>query len=190
MDILAHALYGVTLFSRSGLAGGHHGVKPSNGPMIRDLTFWAASGFSILPDMSSIGVYFSQMLIQGDSPSFHSLPSYVFVLYHFTHSLMSALLFLLVLGLMARSLVIPAFGWPLHILMDSFSHNSGRFQTLIFYPVSDWHFQGVNWWQSPELMMLYWGILPILWAGLAAWRWQGNRVKHALNYNKQPGSSV
>ena len=108
MDILAHALYGVTLFSRSGLAGGRKGWSARCRSSMRDWTLWAAAGFGILPDMTSIGVYFSHMWIQGDSPSFHALPSYVFLLYHCTHSLMFAGLMLLVLRLIARPLVIPA----------------------------------------------------------------------------------
>ncbi|MEI6167740.1 MAG: hypothetical protein WCS52_11145 [bacterium] len=175
MDILAHALYGVTLFSRSGLAGGRIGWSALRRSSLRDRTLWAAAGFGILPDMTSIGVYFSHMWIQGDSPSFQTLPSYVFVLYHFSHSLIFAGLFLLMLRMMARPLFIPALAWPLHILMDSFSHGSGRFQTPLFFPLSDWHFNGMNWWQSPGLMMLYWGLLPILWIAITVWRHQRNR---------------
>jgi hypothetical protein len=175
VDILAHALYGVTLFSRSGLAGGRKGWSARCRSSMRDWTLWAAAGFGILPDMTSIGVYFSHMWIQGDSPSFHALPSYVFLLYHCTHSLMFAGLMLLVLRLIARPLVIPALAWPLHIFMDSFTHSDGRWQTLMFYPFSNWHYHGLNWWQSPGLMMLYWGLLPILWIAITVWRHQRNR---------------
>jgi hypothetical protein len=87
-----------------------------------------------------------------------------------THSLMIAGLFLLVLSLIMRPLVVPALAWQLHIVMDSFSHGDGRWQTLMFYPVSDWHINGVNWWQHPGLMMLYWGALPILWVLITFWR--------------------
>lgn len=180
MDILAHALYGVTLCSRTGLAGGRQGAV-IRGSYISDWTVWAAVGFGVLPDMSSIGAYFAQMLIRGDSLSFHSLPSSVYVLYHCTHSLMIASVFLLVLGLLKRSLVVPALAWPLHIVMDSFSHGDGRWQTLMLYPVSNWHLHGINWWQHPGLMMLYWGILPILWIGIYVWR-------HALD--SQRGKTV
>ena len=169
MDILAHALYGATLWSRTGLAGGRKGVV-IRGPTISDWTVWAAVGFGVLPDMSSIGAYFTQMLIRGDSPSFHSLPSSVYVLYHCTHSLMIASVFLLVLGLLMRPLIVPALAWPLHIVMDSFSHGDGRWQTLMLYPVSNWHIHGINWWQHPGFIMLYWGILPVLWGAIYFWR--------------------
>lgn len=170
MDILAHALYGATLFSRTGLAGGLQSAVETRSPYLSDWTVWAAAGFGVLPDMSSIGAYFIQMLIFGDSPSFHDLPSSVYLLYHCTHSLLIASVFLLALSLIVRPLVIPALAWPLHIVMDSFSHGDGRWQTLMLYPVSDWHIHGVNWWQHTGLMMLYWGILPVLWVSIYFWR--------------------
>lgn len=176
MDILAHALYGATLFSRTGLAGGRRGATAPRGPYISDWTVWAAAGFGVLPDMTSIGAYFIGMLIRGDSMSFHDLPPSVYTLYHSTHSLMIAGLFLLMLWLIARPLAIPALAWPLHIMMDSFSHGEGRWQTLMFYPFSDWHIHGVNWWQHPAMIMLYWGLLPVLWVGIYAWRNRSSKL--------------
>ena len=110
------------------------------------------------------------MLIRGESPSFHGLPPYVFTLYHCTHSLVIAVAFLLLLRVLARPIAVPALAWPLHIVMDSFSHGDGRWQTLVSYPLSDWHFHGINWWQHPGVMLLYWGILPALWIGIHLWR--------------------
>jgi hypothetical protein len=117
MDILAHALYGVTCFSLTGLAGGRKVRRRG------------------------------------------------------AHSLVSAGVIVILLGLFARRLVVPALAWPLHIIMDSFSHGDGRWQTLIFYPVSDWRYHGVNWWQHPNLILCYWGVFPVLWAGIFFWRW-------------------
>lgn len=170
MDILAHALYGATLFSRAGLAGGRRGAPRSAGPFGWDWTVWAAVGFGVLPDMASIGVVFIKGMLQGMPPSFPAIPPQVFVLYHSTHSLLMAGVLVLLLRLVARPLAIPALAWPLHLLMDSVSHGDGRWQTLLFYPLSDWHFDGLNWWQHPQLILLYWGVLPILWLGLFLWR--------------------
>lgn len=167
MDILAHALYGATCFSRTGLAGGRQGSRK---PYSQDWTVWAAAGFGALPDLASIGVYFTQTMTRGDAPSFRDIPPYVLVLYHGTHSLLIAGFFLAALLTFARPLAIPALAWPLHILMDSFSHGDGRWQTLMLYPFSDWHFHGINWWQHPDFILLYWGTLPALWLGLHLWR--------------------
>ena len=172
MDILAHAVYGATLCSRTGLAGGRQGAPAARSSYVRDWTVWAAAAFGAMPDLTSIGVSFAQMLVRGESPSFHSLPPYVFVLYHCTHSLVIAGLFLLLLRTIARPLVVPALAWPIHILMDSFSHGDGRWQTLMLYPFSDWHFRGINWWQHPGVMLLYWSVLPLLWIAIHLWRRQ------------------
>ena len=172
MDILAHALYGATVFSLTGLAGGRRGAAVTRSAFSHDWTVWAAAGLGAMPDLSSIGVSFAQMLFNGNSPSFHELPPYVFALYHGTHSLVIAGLLLLALRAVARPLVVPALAWPLHILMDSFSHGDGRWQTLVFYPLSDWHIHGVNWWHHPGMMLIYWGILPVLWISIHLWRRQ------------------
>ena len=86
MDTLAHALYGATFCSRTGLAGGRQGMVAPRRSFSRDRTVWAAARFGVLPDMTSIGVSSIQMLIRGAPPSFHDIPPYVFVLYHCTHS--------------------------------------------------------------------------------------------------------
>lgn len=175
MDILAHALYGATFFSRTGLAGGR---RVPRGPYTSDWTVWVAAGFGALPDLSSIGVTFVQMLIHGDSISFHNLPPYLYVLYHCTHSFVISGLFLSLLWVAARPLVVPALAWPLHIVMDSFSHGDGRWQTMMLYPVSECHYHGINWWQHPGFIALYWGLLPILWTGISLWRRRGYPRPH------------
>jgi len=170
MDILAHALYGATFFSRTGLAGGRQRQRVPCDSCVSDWTLWAAAGFGLLPDLCSIGASFLYMLIRGDVPSFHSLPPFVYILYHSTHSLVVAGIFLFVIYKFMRPLAVPALSWPLHIIMDSFSHSDGRWQTMVLYPFSEWHFQGINWWQRPDFILLYWGILPVLWISIACWR--------------------
>jgi hypothetical protein len=170
MDILAHALYGATVCSRTGLAGGRIGAPGARGSFARDWAVWAAAAFGVLPDISSIGVSFTQMLLRGGAPSFHGIPPHVFVLYHCTHSLVVVGLLLLLLRILARPLLIPALAWPVHIVMDALSHGNGLWQTLMLYPLSGWHVQGINWWQHPEVMLLYWGVLPVLWVAVHLWR--------------------
>lgn len=170
MDILAHAVYGATFCSRCGLAGGRRGSPTRRGGCLSDWTVWVASGFGLLPDMTSIGLFFGSMLIRGDAISFHHLPPAVFVLYHCTHSLVIAGLVIGGLSAISRRIAVPALAWPLHIVMDSFSHGEGRWQTLMLYPVSDWHYHGVNWWQNPVLILAYWGLLPLIWLAISFWR--------------------
>ncbi|MBM4149480.1 MAG: hypothetical protein FJ224_10610 [Lentisphaerae bacterium] len=165
MDTLAHALYGATLCSRSGLPGALS-RRPS-ASSLRDWTLWAAFGFGLLPDLASIGVSFARMMVNGAPPSFHGIPPYVFVLYSCTHSLVVAGLLVAMLRVAARPLALPALAWPIHIVMDSFTHGTGRWQTPLFYPLSDWHFDGVNWWENPGVALAYWGMLPVLWLAIA-----------------------
>jgi hypothetical protein len=173
MDILAHALYGVTCFSRYGLAGGRRNGTVFRASQPLDWTVWAAAAFGLLPDLASIGVTLVHMLARGETIAFHNLPASLYVLYHSTHSLITAGVCLVLLRVVARRLVIPALAWPLHIVMDSFSHGEGTWQTLMLYPFSDYHVHGMNWWQHPELILLYWGMLPVLWTGLFFWRRAG-----------------
>lgn len=171
MDTLAHALYGATVCSRTGLAGGRRGAPSSSSrSSVRDWTVWAAAAFGVLPDLASIGVFFALMLIRGEGPSFHALPPYVFALYHDTHSLVFAGLFVLLLRMIARPLVIPALAWPVHIVMDSLSHGEGQWQTMLLYPLSDWHWHGLDWWRYPVLPLVYWVALPVLWLVIRLWR--------------------
>lgn len=170
MDILGHAVYGATLCSRTGLAGGRRGAPA--GLIWRDWTVWAAAGFSLMPDAASVGVAFALMAASGDPVSFHGLPPYAFALYRVTHSLIISGLGVVLLGQVARPLL-----WPLHVLVDSLLHDSGRWQTPMLYPLSNWHVPGINWWQHPKVVLLYWCALPLLWTGICLWRRQtGSRV--------------
>jgi hypothetical protein len=170
MDILGHVAYGATLCSRTGLGGGRGGFPA--GRVWRDGTVWAAAAFAAFPDLLSIGVAFAEMAVRGESISFHSLPSYVFTLYRYTHSLITAGLGVLLLRWVARPVVLPALAWPLHILMDSVLHDDGRWQTPMLFPFSDWHVPGINWWQHPEVVLLYWAALPLVWIAIRLWRRQ------------------
>ncbi len=171
MDTLAHAVYGATLFSRTGLAGGRRGPRPGF-----DWTVWAAVGFGLLPDLASIGVYFVESFIGGNGISFAGIPGYVFVLYNATHSLVIAAAALGLIRLACRPLFVPALSWPLHLAIDMVTHARGRFQTPFLYPLSDVAVDGINWWMHPWLIRLYWAVLPAVWIGIALARRRWRRM--------------
>lgn len=167
MDTLAHAIYGATLFSRTGLAGGLRGPVNALGQRVDfDWTFWAAFGFGLLPDIASFGIYFTQTMLNGQGISFHAIPAYVFALYKLTHSLILAMACLGMLRLICKPLFLPALAWPFHIALDIFTHPLGRFQTPFLYPLSDYVFDGMAWWMNPWFIRAYWFLLPILWLGI------------------------
>ncbi len=171
MDILAHALYGPTVCSRNGIAGGLQGCKK---PILRDWTVWTAMLFGILPDIVSMGVpYFCYFFSDVPDNFFHNFDGYGIVLYRYMHSLICALFVSCVLCLIRKSLFVPSLAWVVHILMDAFTHNLGKFRTTLFYPVSDWAFSGgIPWWHSHKIVLAYWAGLPVIWLFLIIWRWQ------------------
>lgn len=175
MDTLAHALYGVALFSRTGLAGGRRGAVDAAGrrrPFYRDWTVYAAFGFGLLPDVCSLGVYFTQSVLTGHPPSFHHIPPYVFLLYKLTHSLLIAGVGCGLIGLLVRPLLVPSLSWMLHIVMDLLTHGLGRFQTPLFFPVTGFslHFYGINWWTHSMIIVAYDGLLILIALGIHFWR--------------------
>ena len=167
MDTLAHAVYGATLFSRTGLAGGRRGPVDAQGRrIVSDWTFWAAFGFGLLPDIFSIGIYFIQSALNWSGISFHALPDYVFTLYQPTHSLVVAFIGLGLIRLFFKPLLLPALAWPFHIFLDIFTHSLGPFQTPFLYPLSDLAFNGIRWWMHPWFVRAYWGVLVLIWLGI------------------------
>ena len=171
MDTLAHAIYGATLFSRTGLAGGLRGPVNAQGRRIAlDWTFWTAFSFGLLPDIASIGIYFTQSALNWSGISFHALPDYVFALYQPTHSLVVAFIGLGFIRLFLKPLLLPALAWPFHICLDIFTHPLGRFQTPFLYPLSDLAFNGISWWMHPWFILAYWGLIALVWLGIVMMR--------------------
>ncbi|HOW98582.1 MAG TPA: hypothetical protein P5567_00330 [Kiritimatiellia bacterium] len=172
MDILAHAVYGATICSRPGLAGGRTGAGR---PWFRDWTAWAAMLFGILPDALSMGLPFLQFE-HGDHVGhfFREFDGAGLIHYRYAHSLLVALAVSGLLRLLRRPLFLPSLAWPLHLALDALTHASpGKFHTELFYPLSSWAFNGLSWWQHPGLVALYWLALPAAWLALCAWRARG-----------------
>lgn len=169
MDIAAHVLYGMTLCSRTGWAGGRKGS--SAGHWHRDPTLLAAGLFSILPDAVSMGLPLLVHIFDGAEGNFFMrFGGQDLMYYRCMHSLVIAGGACLLMGLWRRRWLVPALAWPLHVAMDSFSHSDGKFRTTLFYPLTDWGFNGISWWQSGALMATYWAALLFLWMGLFLWR--------------------
>lgn len=181
MDLLAHALYGATVCSRSGIAGGvgEGSISLAGRRWTADWTVWCAALFGILPDVVSMGLpllAFWQAGAQGNF--FRGLGGGDMVCYHCMHSLIVALAVSGLLRLAWKSLFIPSLAWPLHVVMDSVTHGTGKFATTLFYPLSMWSLDGIRWWQHPEVVVAYWLLLPVIWLGLRIWRRQKHNARH------------
>ena len=172
MDILAHAIYGATICSRTGLAGGRR--RPPEGrrrPWVSDWTVWCSALFGALPDAVSLGPPMLAFWLSGAPGNFfRHLDGDALVPYRCTHSLIVALGVSGVLRLGCRPLFIPSLAWALHVFMDALTHGAGKFQTTVFYPLSTWGFDGIRWWEHPGLVQAYWIFLPAMWFGIWAWR--------------------
>jgi hypothetical protein len=136
MDFISHALYG-------GIAFGRKNRK----------MFWWAFFFGMMPDILVFGPLFVQkffaMLTGGGNffgpPDAASIPQYVFQGYNITHSLVIFALVFGIVWLLRRKASLVILGWPLHILTDVFTHSTEFFPTPIFWPVSNFHVDGIPW---------------------------------------------
>ncbi|MBN1268834.1 MAG: hypothetical protein JXB04_04545 [Kiritimatiellae bacterium] len=188
MDLLAHALYGATACSRSGLAGGRKGR--GGGRLFADWTVWCAVLFGVLPDLVSMGIPF--LLWMGGAAEhfgyfFRDFGGQGLVLYRYVHSLLVALLAAGLLRLTWKPLFIPSLAWVVHIVTDALTHDLGKFRTMLFYPLSDWAFEGWPWWRHAGVRLTYWLILPATWLVLWALR-RGQAHPGASHVKGQTGT--
>ena len=169
MDILAHALYGATLCSETGLAGGRSG---STAPRwFRDRTLWWSLVFGVLPDGVSMWIPFTAYTIAGVERNYflHYGGGWLTV-YRAVHNLIVPLTVSAILFVLRRRLFVPSLAWTIHVVMDAVSHGAGKYQTLLFYPFSSWGIEGISWWRAPWFFAGYWLVLLAIWILIAVWR--------------------
>ena len=140
MDTLSHALWGKGLF-------GYRKYR------------WFSFLFGAIPDLLSFGVYFLFNLLinplpfKSGKPSLDEIPDWVFTLYDFSHSLIIALIFIVIVYLINKDLCFPMLAWPFHIIMDFFTHSIQYFPTPIFWPISNYKFDGIPW-SNPIILVV------------------------------------
>jgi hypothetical protein len=175
MDTLCHAVYGATICSRRGLAGGLRGAE-SHPTWHRDPHVWLGAAFGLLPDLASLGLPYLLAIGHGNGSFFHGVSASTLETYHWMHSLLTAGAVLALIAWLRPRWLLPALAWPLHILMDAFTHaQGGRFATRLFHPLSDVGLPGVNWWEHPRVWAGIWLVLPVVWLGLWLARRQAKR---------------
>ena len=86
-------------------------------------------------------------------PELAELPTWVFSLYDFSHSLIIALFFIGIMYAINKDFCFPMLAWPFHILLDVFTHSIKFFPTPILWPISDYRFDGIPW-SNPYVMLL------------------------------------
>ena len=139
MDTFSHALWGKGLF-------GYRKYR------------WFSFLFGVIPDLLSFGLYFLFNLLINPSPmkfgkpELSEIPEWVFMLYDFSHSLIIATLFILIVYKINKDFCFPMLAWPFHIVLDFFTHSVQYFPTPILWPISDYRFDGIPW--SNKYVML------------------------------------
>tara|TARA_B100000029_G_scaffold443701_1_gene462930 strand:- start:11 stop:481 length:471 start_codon:yes stop_codon:yes gene_type:complete len=132
MDTLSHALWGKGLF-------GYRKYRKY------------ALLFGALPDLMSFGFYMLYNLITNPNhfklgkPSLEELPSWIFQLYDFSHSIIIAIFFIAIVYQINKDFCFPMFAWPCHIILDFFTHSKEYFPTPIFWPIANYKFDGTPW---------------------------------------------
>ena len=138
MDTLSHALYGKGLF----------GYKKYR---------WYSFFFGIIPDIFSFGIYFIYLIVFSEfefgRPSRDELPYWVYDLYDISHSMVTALVFIAIAYKINKDFAWPMLAWPMHIIVDFFTHSIEFFPTPILWPISDYRFDGVPW-SNPYVLVI------------------------------------
>lgn len=127
MDILAHGLWTYAVFHKTKF------------PKLSTL-------FGVLPDLVTFFPFFILMtgINHFSRPTLYEIPSYVFNLYNFTHSLVVAAFIILLITIITRKFYIFLLGWPLHILIDIPTHEATFFPTPFLYPIFNLKVNGIS----------------------------------------------
>ncbi len=147
MDSFSHAAWGATIVRKSQY-------------------LWWAAVVGALPDIllmlyglirfgrKYIDEYSGQRFISGENDPYVSV-------YRYLHSLVPVTVVGVLLYLVARQYCILIAPYYLHVLVDSFVH-SGIWAIRPFYPLSNWNFQGYDWWKNKWITIGNWLILVLV----------------------------
>ena len=135
MDTFSHALWGSGLF-------GFRGYK-------KWALFWGAA-----PDLFSFGILLLIRMVSLElslgRPSLDSIPGWVFTNYDISHSFVSAFIVIAMVWRVNKTFAFAMLGWPFHICLDFPFHSKEFFPTKLFWPLSDFSFDGIPW-NRPEI---------------------------------------
>ena len=163
MDILAHGLW----------AGVALGLTQQRWRLTRR-TIAATVGLAVLPDLvhllpilawalfgggSFAAVRAYALALPGNEPVFPPLIGLLSNHLHCVmHSAVVAGALTLLLWAVMGSFWIPLLGWWSHIIIDVFTHSSDFYPSPVFYPFTQWGFDGLAW-NTPWFMVLNYALL-------------------------------
>lgn len=149
MDIFSHALW-------AGLSS-----RLVNTRLKRKINVYWTALWGVFPDLFAFtipfiwmiwnrivnNVDFSQMMPKNVEPIVNHLPVFQLAnsLYNISHSLIIFFLVFGIVWLLFRKPVWVMMGWLFHILIDIPTHSYAFYPTPIFWPLSNWKFNGISW---------------------------------------------
>ena len=105
--------------------------------------------FGIMPDTISWVPFVFYRIFSGQysfgPPDPLIIPDWVWFLYGLSHSLIVFVIVALLLFALFRKIPIYVWAWPLHIIIDIFTHTREYLSTPFLWPVSDYAFPGISW---------------------------------------------
>lgn len=147
MDYFAHGLWSYIIF--------HSNKRP-----IRAVIF------GLLPDTLSWFIFAFYAITTGQfgfgPPNIDKIPSWVFVLYGISHSLIICILVILCIFIIFKKVPVYIYAWPIAIIMDVFTHTRRYLPTPFLFPLSEWKFPGIRWSNVFFITVNYISILSIL----------------------------
>ncbi len=148
MDVISHGLWGGLVFGRQ-----------------RRRDYWIAFCLGVAPDVLAFAVITVQQILGVNAVDWSdaagaraAIPDYVYGLYDITHSLVVFTGLFGLVWLFKKKPYIPLLAWGFHILLDIFTHSADFFPTPIFWPISDFHINGVSW-SHPIIFASNWILL-------------------------------
>lgn len=164
MDIVSHGLWGGVAFGRKSKRN-----------------FAVAFFVGMMPDLFSFGVHFITNFLGitprmdhfGGRPDPALIPDFIYRLYDISHSL---IVFAIVFGAVWFFRKKPQWllgPWLLHILIDIPTHSADFFPTPLFWPVSDFKVNGINWGDP----VIFFPNLALLLVAYAVWYFKSRKLK-------------
>ena len=148
MDIFAHGFWTYAIYSKRKYV-------------------WHSVLFGVLPDLLSFGVFAIMMMISGNlprgPPPISMIPGWVNMAYNLTHSIVVFGFVFLMVYLFTKKWFWPLMGWALHILIDIPTHSSKFFPTPMFWPMSNYNFDGIGWFASWFMILNYSALIIVMY---------------------------
>lgn len=165
MDIVAHALW-ATAVGRTWNGRGRTRFK------VARFVAW-----TMFPDLfaftpMAIAVIWNRLSGASRLPHVHTVAG--FNLYELSHSFVVFFLVFAAASLLLRRPVWEMLGWALHIAIDIPTHS--RYTTPFLWPLSDYRFRGVGWWE-PWFMAVNYAALAMVF--LVMWL-RGRRAREVV----------